>query len=91
MTISDTLDQFVIDVYSALPPESIEITIADSVISIAWEPVPGATYYKVFASDTPNPEDWGDPIYESESTLYTSPIEGDRKYFRIVAGANGEN
>lgn len=94
LDVSDQYHEFILDIYSAIPPEVIETDASGSNAILGWDPVPGALYYKIYASDEPYATEWGGPISIIISTgsyqTATVPLIGNRRFFRITAGGDDE-
>lgn len=77
ITISDTP--------TLLPAVSgLQLEIADNMLNLSWEAVPGASWYQIYTSDDP----YG--IFEAldtcETNSYSLPLEASKAFFRITAG-----
>lgn len=83
--LTGTVSEFVLDMYSALPPEEIHIEIDGSNINLSWEAVQGASHYKIYTSENPSLEGWGEPIAVVSEPEYTEVISGEKRFYRIVA------
>lgn len=84
--LSGTDFEMVLDIYSVLPPEDVNLEIADNQLHLWWNPVPGAAYYKIYLSDNPLTLDWGEPVVVQTETSATLPLVGENMFYRVVAG-----
>jgi len=71
-----------VPIYLAAPELLIENL--GSAVRISWDPVPGATYYRIFAMNEPCPDDWGDPIGQTSDLYFDDPVDGKR-FYRVTA------
>ncbi len=56
---------------------------------ITWEAVEDAVYYRVYATEDPATENWGEPIAVVEETQYSEPVDDNRKrFYHVVAAAD---
>lgn len=64
-------------------PEDLAIEVDGDNIRISWTPVPGASYYNIYASDDP----YGDFEYLgfSAEAFYLTPASPMKKFFRVGA------
>ncbi|MDZ4122456.1 MAG: hypothetical protein U1C33_08535, partial [Candidatus Cloacimonadaceae bacterium] len=54
-------------------------------LSLSWDVYPGATAYKIYASDSPHSADW-DLIGQSSVNTYTILLEpGHCRFYRVTA------
>ncbi len=70
------------------PQVSSQIVIVDNTeyIRLSWEAVEAATSYKVFASDDPYADHWGEPIAVVTETYFAEPVTaGEKKFYYVVA------
>jgi hypothetical protein len=63
-------------------PQSITIAVSSGLVSLTWGPVPGASYYKIYASNRPyvGYEYVGQSFIASFSTSL-----GNKKFYRVTA------
>jgi formylglycine-generating enzyme required for sulfatase activity len=52
---------------------------------LQWEFVTGATYYKIYEADVPNPTNWGEPIAIVEDNSYSVIINAEKKFYHVIA------
>ena len=62
---------------------NLQVTHTGTQVSLSWTPVPDATSYLIYASDTPNPADWGSPIAEVLTPSFPDTPQ-TRRFYRIV-------
>ncbi len=53
-------------------------------LRISWLPIQGASSYRVYRSDDPHTDDWGDPIAVTDETQYTDIID-IKKFYYVTA------
>ncbi|MCK4312677.1 MAG: right-handed parallel beta-helix repeat-containing protein [Candidatus Cloacimonetes bacterium] len=67
-------------------PTNITISISSDSVHISWDAVSGANSYKIYSSDDPYAEDWGDAIASVAVLSWTSDISGiEKKFYYVVA------
>ena len=64
-------------------PLAVQATVSGSNLMLQWNAVPGATSYKVYASD--DPYNFGtDPIATVNTNSYTMPATDPRRFFKVT-------
>jgi len=63
-------------------PQNLTITATSSHINLSWNPVQGASYYKVYASD--NPYNNYEYIGQTLNASFSTP-SGNKKFYKITA------
>jgi len=74
------------DVGSLEAPITV-IDTQDSQIKLTWDAIDGATVYLIYASDTPDPENWGEPIGQSSTLIYFDSPSLSKRFYRVVASS----
>ncbi len=67
-----------------------QLTIIDEVkhILITWEAVEEANSYRIYAVDSPDADDWGDPVAVIDGTQFSEPVdERNRRFYYVIASA----
>ena len=83
------IDDVTIDVTTALAAPVVSVTRSGSNVVLSWDPIPGATSYKIYASE--NPYSFGSvPITTVSSTSYTLPATTAKRFFRVTSSNNRE-
>ena len=70
--------------FDVLPALEVQVSISGLNAVLAWESVPDAISYKVYASEDPynfSP----DPIATVDTNSYTTPLTTDKRFFRVSA------
>lgn len=86
VNFSNLNSEAVLDIFSVVPTDSINTIIQGNGILLFWHPVSGAKYYKIYASENPFVQDWGEPISIQNETYISLPSE-DHIFYRVIAGA----
>ncbi|MBW6516056.1 MAG: zinc-dependent metalloprotease [Candidatus Cloacimonetes bacterium] len=63
----------------------VSVEIIDGYIHLNWEAVSGSNSYKIYATDNPYQEDWGNEIAIVGSPGYVEIISEERKFYRVIA------
>ena len=66
----------------------VNILVMDNHVILNWDPVSNANTYKIYASEDPLAENWGDPIAITEDNAYREVITSSRKFYRIIASTD---
>lgn len=53
-------------------------------VSLVWDAIYGATSYRVYCADTPNPDSWG-AVHANSSVPGFSETSVDKRFYRIIA------
>lgn len=78
------IDDVTIDVTTALAAPVVSVTRSGSNLVLSWDPVPGATGYKVYASA--DPYNFGPtPVATVSSTAYTVAASLVKRFFRVTS------
>jgi len=56
-------------------------------IKLTWEAIDGAQSYLIYAADTPDPDDWGEPIGQSTSLSYFDNTSLIKRFYRVKASS----
>ncbi len=71
------------------PVVAIEITTTEDTdnVLITWQAVEDANSYKIYVSDTPDVEDWGEPVAITEYTQFVTPVQDEdrAKFYHVTA------
>ena len=68
------------------PPQSITIEIIGTDVHLSWDAVTGANSYKIYSSDDPYAEDWGEPVGSVAGLSWNADISGmDKKFYYVKA------
>ncbi|MBI9031714.1 carboxypeptidase regulatory-like domain-containing protein [bacterium] len=86
ITVTSQSNEFVLDIFSVLPPSFINIERSNNDLIIEWNRVNGAKSYKIYGSSAPEPEDWGLPISVQTNNSYQITDENLR-FFRIISSS----
>ena len=87
ITIDNQNNEFVLDIFSVLPPSFINIERSNNDLIIEWNRVNGAKSYKIYGSSTPYPEDWGQAISVQSENSYQI-ADDNLRFFRIVSSSD---
>ena len=71
------------------PQVTSEIIAIDGTdyISLTWEAIEDAVIYRIYSSEDPYAEDWGEPVV-TEEISYREPVNNSfKKFFRVIASA----
>ena len=63
---------------------NVEVILSDSNVILTWDPVAGATGYKVFASEDPYSFDT-EPLTTVNTNTFTLPAMENKRFFKITA------
>ncbi|MFA5498079.1 MAG: CARDB domain-containing protein [Candidatus Cloacimonadia bacterium] len=66
------------------PQVSLTIDEAAGTCTLTWNPIASALSYKIYGSDSPHPESWGEPLANTSQTFYTTPLS-TMQFFRVIA------
>jgi hypothetical protein len=66
-------------------PANLQIQVIGTNVSLTWSGVTGATGYKIFRSETPNPTNWGTPIATvTDVTTYSESVL-TKNFYQVTA------
>ncbi|MBN2829198.1 MAG: choice-of-anchor D domain-containing protein, partial [Candidatus Cloacimonetes bacterium] len=69
-------------------PVNVVASMAGNNVQLNWTAVMGASSYKIYAADTPNPASWGTPYAVVSTNSWIDPSTATtKKFFRIVASS----
>jgi len=73
-------------VYAVDTPINLEITHDGTNVTISWDAVPGANYYKIYVCDTP----YGEYVLDETGifptlTTWTKPEPSSKKFYKVTA------
>ena len=78
------IDDVTIDVTTALAAPVVSVTRSGSNLVLSWDPVPGATGYKVYSSA--DPYNFGStPVATVSTTTYTVAASLVKRFFRVTS------
>lgn len=86
--VSEEESEFVLDIHAALPPDSLSISVDDGQVTVSWNQVPGATFYKIYVSE--DPMEPGMLISIQSATTFSMNANGRNLFFKVVAGSDVE-
>ena len=87
ITINNQNNEFVLDIFSVLPPSFINIERENNNLIIEWNRVNGAKSYKIYGSSIPEPEDWGQAISVQSENSYQI-LDENLRFFRIISSSD---
>jgi len=61
----------------------VSISMQNGLVTLSWEPVPNASYYKVFYSVTP--DDWTNSTFHTTTANQSVSMPWIRGFFRVIA------
>jgi len=71
-----------------LSPENLAIIISGGYIYLNWDAVSGANSYKIYVSDDPNSQNWGDPVAIVGEPGYSEEITENKRFYRLTASTD---
>ena len=66
-------------------PVNVMISVVDSTVTVVWDAVTGATFYRIYSNIDPEAADWGTPIYEGIETTYEYQETSPKMFYRVTA------
>ncbi len=66
-----------------LPPENVTISVAGINVQLNWDPVSGATSYKVYSSDDPLTGFEKDTTGDFEDESWSAPAPSEKKFYYV--------
>ncbi len=69
-------------------PDVTEINVnrTGDLVSMTWNPVTGANFYRIYVADEPDPASWGSPIATVNTNRY-SETSAVKKFYLVVASS----
>jgi len=70
------------------PPENVRINVIADLVVIEWDPVVGATFYKILSSESPNTGLSEDLSGSFSGTSWMAPASSTKTFYEVI-GVNG--
>jgi len=70
---------------SGLEAPVVNVIILDEIVYLDWEEVDGASSYRIYASEDPYDEDWGEPVAIVGVPTYQETVAGEMRFYRVTA------
>lgn len=79
------VDDITIDLSPGLVPPVVSVSISGSNVVLSWDPVPGANFYYIYASE--DPYNFGStPIAGIDNNQFVVPANLAKRFFRVTSG-----